>query len=425
MNLHHYAYIPKNIVLRRYKGVDIYDLKNDESFVIDEEAYSLLKLIDGKTQIKTILNHYKEEKHEEVLSAFEQLKELNIVNLREEEIFDRVNIYDARSLPHKNPFKPPYLKNLMINITERCNLTCKHCYITEKNQIDMNLKDILKLVNIFYEFQGIRLILTGGEPFLYGELKSLLKNLTHIPLQKVMLTNGVLISKQHDEVIDLLKENFFEIFVSLDGLEQSHNQFRNSESFKDTIEGIKRLLNNHIRVSINTMVHKKNYREFDEMSQLLKSLGNIKNWAIDIPTFDNSTPQHVRETYEISAEKGGEILRNYGWGVMFESGSEGGVIDYACGPNLMAVDVSGKVTKCGFFSDLSPGNIFELGLKKSWNFIQKEVNWDIHDLKCAQLECGYLEDCRGGCRYRAYCYSNDIKGVDPYKCVQYEKNRYK
>lgn len=423
MNLQQYANIPKHVVLRRYKDVEIYDLKQEESYIIDNEAYTLLQMIDGATNIETIVNQYEGKKKKEAFEALEQFNHLNIVKFSDEIISNPSIVYKGhKTLPDKNPFNPPYLKNLMINITERCNLTCKHCYITEKNQTDMELNKLLQLVRNFYDLQGIRLILTGGEPFLYDELKSLLQKLTDIPLQKVLLTNGILIPKQGQEIIDLLKSNHFEVFVSLDGLKESHNQFRNAKCFQDTIDGIKRLLKHDISVSINTMVHKENFHEFDEMGQLLKSLGKIKNWAIDIPTFDDSTPQSIRDNYEISPEKGGIILRNYGWGVMVESGSRGGTMDYACGPNLMAIDAIGRVCKCGFFTDLSPGNVFDLGLKKSWDYIQEKANWDIHELNCAELECEHLEDCRGGCRFRASQCSNDIKGVDPYKCVQYGRN---
>ena len=420
MNLNHYPYIPKDIVLRRYQNVNIYDLKHDESFIIDEEAFSLLQLIDGKIDGITIVNQYQKTKQEEVNEILYQFNDLDLVKFSQNRIEDSAEIYtDHIDLPQKNPFDPPYLKNLMINITEKCNLSCKHCYITDKNKIDMPLKELMDIIQEFYNVQGIRLILTGGEPFLYTELKDLLKKLTNIPLQKVMLTNGVLIRKQDNEIIELLKQNNFEIFVSLDGLEEAHNDFRNADCFKEIIQGIKRLLKSDISVSINTMIHKQNLDDFDGMLKLIRSLGKIKNWSIDIPTIDESTPKEIREKYEPSPEKGGEILKNYGWGVIYESDPEGEQFDYACGPFLMAIDVIGKITKCGFFTDQSPGNIFDLGLKKAWRLVQKDLNWNIKDLECANLGCEYLEQCRGGCRYRAYKSSGNIYGIDPYKCVQF------
>ena len=417
MHLKDIPSIPRHIVLRRYEEVNIFDLKNDESFVIDEEAYSVLKLINGSSSVENLLANYPESKKQEVNGALDDFQELDIINLSSISVPDKSAVtIDHITLPEKNIFNPPYLKNLMINITEKCNLTCKHCYITDKNPIDSPFDKLKEIIKDFYELQGVKLVLTGGEPLLYSHLKELLLYLKDIPLIKVLLSNGVLIKKS-PELIDLLRDNYFEVFVSIDGLERTHNDFRDANCFQDSIEGIKTLLKEGITVSVNTMVHKQNLNEFDEMFKLFKSLGNIKNWSIDIPTFEKTTPKSIRDKYEISAKEGGEVLRDYGWGEYHSSES----YDFACGPNIMAIDVLGVVTKCGFFYDENVGNVFDLALKKSWELLQKNLNWRISELNCYELNCEFLEACRGGCRYRAYQATGSICGIDSYKCAQFGK----
>lgn len=417
MHLKDIPSIPRHIVLRRYEEVNIFDLKNDESFVIDEEAYSVLKLINGSSSVENLLANYPESKKQEVNGALDDFQELDIINLSSISVPDKSAVtIDHITLPEKNIFNPPYLKNLMINITEKCNLTCKHCYITDKNPIDSPFDKLKEIIKDFYELQGVKLVLTGGEPLLYSHLKELLLYLKDIPLIKVLLSNGVLIKKS-PELIDLLRDNYFEVFVSIDGLERTHNDFRDANCFQDSIEGIKTLLKEGITVSVNTMVHKQNLNEFDEMFKLFKSLGNIKNWSIDIPTFEKTTPKSIRDKYEISAKEGGEVLRDYGWGEYHSSES----YDFACGPNIMAIDVLGVVTKCGFFYDENVGNVFDLALKKSWELLQKNLNWRISELNCYELNCEFLEACRGGCRYRAYQATGNICGKDSYKCAQFGK----
>ena len=61
-----YPYLPKHIVLRRYDDVNIYDLKNDESYIIDEEAYSVLNFCDGLKSNREIMSEYPENKQDEV-----------------------------------------------------------------------------------------------------------------------------------------------------------------------------------------------------------------------------------------------------------------------------------------------------------------------------------------------------------------------
>jgi len=195
-----------------------------------------------------------------------------------------------------------------------------------------------------------------------------------------------------------------------------------------------------ITVSINTMVHKKNLDEFDELSKYLKSLGPIKTWTVEVPTFDDSTPQAIIETYDITPEEGGLIMRDYWWGESYDDGvsfqaedseeesveeeineDEGAPMGYACGPFMMAVDVLGVVSKCGFFTERGPGNVLELGLKESWKGVQKSCVWDIKDLRCTEINCDALDECRGGCRYRAQKHTDDLYGIDPYKCIAYNK----
>ncbi|MGQ4875864.1 MAG: radical SAM protein [Promethearchaeia archaeon] len=442
MDLDKYPFIGDNILFRRYDEIEVIDIKKDVEFSIDDEAYELLMQFTGKNSLRQILEKYSENKRDEIIEVINFLTKENVIHFSDKEIrYKRGRISNRLKLPKKNPFNPPYLKYLMINITEKCNLNCKHCYITNKKHMDIPLEKLRSIIKKFYKYQGLKLILTGGEPFLYYDFIGLLEWLKNIPLQKVLLTNGTLI-KNNEKILNLLKENFFEVFVSVDGLEASHNDLRNANCFNDVIEGIKILLDNNIKVSINTMVHKKNIKEFDELSKFLKSLGPIKSWAVDIPTFDENTPKDIQKEYGVSYDIGGTIIRDYWWGESYDSS---GVIvgnnqsdsdndeyssterdlskhqQYACGPFLMAIDVIGKITKCGFFSEQSPGNIFKLGIRKAWQKIQNTLIWTLDELECYKLNCEFIEECRGGCRYRAFQHKKDIFAVDPYKCYAYGK----
>ena len=412
-----FPHIRKHIGFRRYSEINIYDFKNDESYIIDDEAYSLLNIIDGQKTLTQIIETYPKEKQEEVSAVIDNFEELEIIDSSLNEINNNAYFLEIHdNLPEENPVGAPYLKNLMINLTEKCNLTCKHCYITNKNLVDFPLEKLKEIISEFYTLQGIKVILTGGEPYLYSNLEELLTYLLDVPIQKLMLTNGVLI-KQKPELLDLLKQNYFDMYVSIDGLESTHNDFRDANCYQDSIEGIKLLLDNGIITSINTMAHQQNLAEFDEMLKLINSLGKIKNWSIDIPTFDESTPKEIREKYEISFEEGGNILKEYGWGMIYESEAN----NYACGPNLMAIDVLGIVTKCGFFYENNVGNVLDLGVKKSWKLIQENLNWTLESLRCNEMNCEYLEQCRGGCRYRAFKHSNDLLGIDSFTCYKFGK----
>jgi len=78
----------------------------------------------------------------------------------------------------------------------------------------------------------------------------------------------------------------------------------------------------------------------------------------------------------------------------------------------MAVMADGKIAKCTFYADRAVGSI-EDGLRESWQRI-KPVR--IETLTC---DCHYLNECRGGCRYRALLLGDEL-GKDFYKCHSYD-----
>jgi radical SAM protein with 4Fe4S-binding SPASM domain len=153
-------------------------------------------------------------------------------------------------------------------------------------------------------------------------------------------------------------------------------------------------------VSVATMVHAKNLDDFDEMEKLFSDL-EIKDWTVDVPCITGRLANSSE--FQIPPEKGGKYLR-YGYGAGLHAGESG----FGCGLHLLSVMADGKVTKCTFYADRPLGRIEE-GLRKCW---QRTKPVTLKDLSC---DCGYLEACRGGCRYRAELLGDPL-GKDLYKC---------
>ena len=70
------------------------------------------------------------------------------------------------------------------NITSRCNKNCKYCF--KFNKKDLSLEENKKILENLVERKVTRIAWTGGEPYLYEDLKELLK-----------------LSKQHNILNDL------------------------------------------------------------------------------------------------------------------------------------------------------------------------------------------------------------------------------
>jgi radical SAM protein with 4Fe4S-binding SPASM domain len=298
----------------------------------------------------------------------------------------------------------PSLRYLEMQITDKCNLSCKHCYISNKSFSELSINQIRVILKEFEEMQGLRVLITGGEPLIHSRFKEINEMLPEFSVRKVLFTNGLLLNRKA-----LKNLNIDEIQISIDGLKDAHDSLRGKGTFRLAIEAVKRAIDYGFKVSISTMVHPKNLDDFDEMDKLFKDIG-IKDWTVDVPCIIGRLKENI--AFQISPEQSGKYLR-YGYGDGLHAGTSLRAIDsFACGLHLMAIIADGRVSKCTFYSDSYVGRI-EDGLRECWQKI-KPIRLD--ELKC---DCKHIESCRGGCRYRARLLG-DQSGKDLYKCNFYD-----
>ena len=336
----------------------------------------------------------------------------------------------------------PSLRYLELQITDRCNLRCKHCYIDTNSTSKLSLRGVpiisgrrsnLKkeiatpiwlamtdkeiaggkvkaselsinriktILTEFEEMQGLRVLITGGEPLLHSRFKEINEILPQFFIRKILFTNGLLLNKK------VLKNlNVDEIQISIDGLEKAHESLRGKGTFKKALEAVKSAIDTGFEVSISTMVHPLNLGDFDDMEALFKGLG-IKDWTVDVPCISGRLEKHAE--FQITPEEGGKYLGD-GYG----DGLHSGALGFACGLHLMSVMADGRTAKCTFYADRNAGNI-KGGLRECR---QKIKPIRLSKLKC---DCEHIEICRGGCRYRAEMLG-DPMGKDLYRCALYKE----
>ena len=293
----------------------------------------------------------------------------------------------------------PSLRYLELQITEKCNFRCRHCFLGGKNRSELSLRHITAVLKEFEEMQGLRVLITGGEPLVHRHFEEINECLPDFSIRKVLFTNGSLLSKK---VLKRLHMN--EIQISIDGLEYAHDALRGRGTYRLAMESVKRAIDFGFEVSISTMVHAKNLEDFDEMDRLFKGLG-IKDWTVDIPCITGNLAEN-KDLY-VSPQIGGPYFR-YAYGEGLHTSTPG----FGCGLHLAAVTADGRVAKCTFYAEHPVGNIRE-GLRECWERIHP-VRLD--DLTC---DCSHIESCRGGCRFRAELLGNPL-GKDLYKCIFYD-----
>lgn len=150
-------------------------------------------------------------------------------------------------------------RTLYLSVTGRCNLHCRHCYVTDSNKISEPA-----LYQIEYLFKESKLYgidnvkITGGEPFIRNDVLGILELLKSNGLKlKAICSNGTLINDDH---IESMKE--FDpapyVKLSFDGI-GFHDWIRGHEGIEsDTLVLVDKLKSNGLRVWINYCLNKYN-----------------------------------------------------------------------------------------------------------------------------------------------------------------------
>ena len=292
----------------------------------------------------------------------------------------------------------PSLRYLELQITERCNLRCAHCYIGS-GSYELPVEKVEKVLREFESLQGLRVLITGGEPLIHSRFNEINGMLPGFSLRKVLFTNGILLDRETVEGL-----NVDEVQISIDGLEAAHDSLRGPGTFRAAVGAIELCNASGMKVSVSTMVHPGNAADFDKLEKLLVDLG-ISDWTVDVPCVTGRLRDNPG--VQMSPEAAGKYLR-YGFGGGIHESPPG----YACGLHLASVSADGRISRCTFYADRAAGTI-EDGLKACW---QKIPPVRLEELDC---DCPHKESCRGGCRYRAELLG-DGRGKDLFRCCLYD-----
>ncbi|HEY8036544.1 MAG TPA: heme d1 biosynthesis radical SAM protein NirJ [Methylobacter sp.] len=179
-----------------------------------------------------------------------------------------------RELIDPTPLKParkPAAPVVIWNLIRRCNLTCKHCYTTST---DINFPNELSTPEIYSVMDDLKafkvpvLILSGGEPLLHPDIFDISRRAKDMGFYVALSTNGTKISAANiDEIADI---NYQYIGVSLDGIKDTHDQFRRVKgSFDQALYGIQLCLEKDIKVGLRFTLTQDNAQDFPALLQLM------------------------------------------------------------------------------------------------------------------------------------------------------------
>ena len=170
-----------------------------------------------------------------------------------------------------------------IEITNQCNLYCKHCYLGESRdpKIFMKLDQILYIIEQCAHLKAQQIVVSGGEPFLHPDITSLIHKLgtqySHIPF--VIATNGTLLDKR---IIGMIRPyDNIQIQISLDGATKTtHEKQHGTNTFEriiSTLQEMRDIPRN--RKNVRMTISRLNYRECAQVAEIAKQYNAEVSYA--------------------------------------------------------------------------------------------------------------------------------------------------
>ena len=336
---------------------------------------------------------------------------------------------------------------VMWNLTQRCNLACKHCYMDASREAgdEMSLEEGIHLVDDLAELKVPILIFTGGEPLLSRNFYPLAFHAREAGLRTVISTNGTLITP---EVATLLAEAKIRyVGVSLDSSSpQRHDTFRGVVGAYDrALQGLKNARNAGLKTGLRITLTRDNWQDVPALLNLALE-EDIPRFCLYhlVPTGRGAgmadrdvTPEQRRSVIRLLAEAAEELKGKDIEILTTDSPMDGAYLlellkgdprrDHVrelltnaggCSTGVKVANINhrGDVHPCHFMPQVVVGNVRERSFRDIWIDHPSPELQALRNIKsCLKGACGkcdYLDLC-GGCRQKAYYYNGDLLAEDP------------
>ena len=336
-------------------------------------------------------------------------------------------------------FSAPTTAN--VELTEKCNARCLHCYNPWREEHmgvnSQTIDTIKKTINKLKEAGVFHLIFTGGEPMsnmevLYEALKYGKKLGFSFSLNSnLMLTTDAKMKK----LAELGLDHVLTSFPSIDSKKNDHiMQVKNS--IKKIERGIVNCTNNNIRVSVNCVITKSNYKNVYATGKFVAKLGVQKLFVTravpPVYSYDTEKEPVVEEAYKLTHDEAKSAL-DQALEVKKETGILlGSLVNFpvcflgdlekykdffgrGCPSqrgDRININATGAMHTC-VHEEEEYGNILNDNLKEVYQ--TKMSKW--HDKKQMIYKgcegCDYIPTCYSGCQMVAIAFNGKFGSKDP------------
>lgn len=263
-------------------------------------------------------------------------------------------------------------RQLLFEVTDRCNLNCPHCYHeTDNKTIDVPIENIINRIKVKYpeNKKSHQLVLAGAEPTVRKDLPELLQELSKFDTYRGIgiLTNGIRFN-DNDFVKSLEKSDLKQVYIGL-----NHPSYQGNVVHTKQLEGIKNIVENNI--------------ELGYIGYTLESLDHLQDVLDEIKTFHNTYGNKVFQ-YRIRCGsfigKSGDTHRSYLSSlvkkVMELTNNEATLVNGDDNPYHIMVEWSGIVLRLIQWPDVTNIDLEELATGPWCDFINDDISNFVHQI---------------------------------------------
>lgn len=350
------------------------------------------------------------------------------------------------------PARKPPGPVVIWNLIRRCNLTCKHCYSISADHNfpgELSTEEVFGVMDDLKIFKVPVLILSGGEPLLRPDIFDISRHAKDMGFYVGLSTNGTLISK--DNIQSIAEMNYDYVGISIDGIKQTHDDFRRKQGAYDSSMNAVRLCRDHdIKVGLRFTMTQDNAHELPELLGLMEQ-EDVNKFYLSHLNYagrgnrnrkDDVTYQITRDAMDLLFDTCWEDIQ-LGKSREFVSGNNDADGVYllhwvrkhfpdkedhiraklaqwggnSSGVNIANIDNLGNVHPDTFWWHYDLGNVRERKFSHIWQDTSEPVMAGLKRKprqisgRCAK--CDYFDICGGNTRIRALQLTGDMWSEDP------------
>lgn len=333
------------------------------------------------------------------------------------------------------------------NFTNRCNLSCMHCYSKSTlDEVDTLTTEQIKKTILEMRANGVKFIIfSGGEPLTRKDLFEIADFCKENGIITYLSSNGLYFTKSN---VQRIVDTFNYVGVSIDGDEPTHDHFRGLKgAFRETLKAVQLANSTGAKVGIRFTITKETIDSLEYMfdlaekenipkiyiSHLVYSGRGLDNLKMDL------TKEQRRKSVEFILKKAFEYYET-GRDIEIVTGNmEMDAILFlnkfaskypelketmrkrlvnwggnSAGRKLLNINSEGDVRPDPFFP-LTVGNIIEQDFGDIWQNGELLDKLRVHPRAISGIceSCEQIDICNGGSRARAYAISGDLWAEDP------------